>query len=370
MPISTNNPDSLQVEVTIIGAGILGCAIAHQFAMGGLTPLVLEKGNRIAEGITSRNSGVIHAGIYYPPASLKAQSCIRGSHLLYEWCQEKGVPFRKTGKWIIGKKENASRLQELFLNATEAGAEGLSLGTTKQISHLSAHLYAEIGMYSSQTGIVDPYELSRSLQASAEEKGTDFLLNCEVIGIDRIPGRNFLIHTTRGEIESEKVVNASGLSADSIASLVGVDKYQIYPWRGDYFKLKKATSITQLIYPIKERNSPGLGIHLTLGIDGSQKLGPDVKYVENRTDFSPPQEIEALKIQFFESCRSYFKGITLENLEYDTCGIRPKLRAPYESDEKDFIISKDFPGFINLLGIESPGLTASLDIAQRVVNLL
>ncbi len=345
----------------------MGCAVAYALSKKGHDLFVLEKGPRIAEGTTSRNSGVIHAGIYYPPSSLKAMSCIRGKSLLYEWCQTRGVPHKAIGKWIVGGLEDEEALLQLYENAIASGATGLEMKTKDAIQNAVPGVKASLAIYSSETGIVDPYEYSRSLQIAAEENGAQFLTHTEVTAIERVSeGGSYRVSTTRGEIESEVVINAAGLYADEIAKLAGVQSYQIHPCRGHYFKLSTKSNYRQLIYPVKKKKAAGLGIHLTLALDGSCRLGPDVEWVKGKEDYAPPLKLEQLTQQFLEAASSYLEGITLDQITYDSCGIRPKLRSPTDTDEKDFVLSQDLPGMINLVGIESPGLTAALDLADRV----
>lgn len=361
-----------KVSTVVIGAGVVGCAIAYELSLTGRDVIVLEKGPRIAEGVTSRNSGVIHAGIYYPPKSLKAESCIRGRRLLYEWCEIRGVPYRKTGKWIVGVKDEEETLLELFENAKASGAEGVRLASRQELDDAGLEFVkADIALYSETSGIVDAYQYSNSYRIAAEENGALFLMNCEVTAIERLSDGCFRLETSRGPIETELVVNAAGLHADEISRMAGVDKYTIYPWRGDYFRLAwPERKINTLIYPVKKKGSAGLGVHFTLGLDGSYRLGPDVHYSGSKTDFCSPERTDEKRRAFFEAAQRYFPGITEDQLHYDTCGIRPKLRSPADKVDPDFVLAKDLPGFINLMGIESPGLTASRDLAQRVAKLV
>ncbi len=383
-----------KVEQVIIGAGVVGCAIAYELSQKGFSPLVFEKGPRIAEGVTSRNSGVIHAGLYYKPSSLKAQSCIRGNALLYEWCQKYRVPFRKTGKWVVGSLAEEGELEAIHANALESGATGLHLYTKNpKPLNWDSKISADIGMYSSETGIVDPYEFSYSLYTQAEQNGAQFILNTEVKNITCLPQGGYELETSRGLIQTEIIFNAAGLYADEIAALAGITKYKIYPYRGDYFFLRTPQVFSSLVYPIKKKGSAGLGIHLTIAIDGSYRLGPDVSLAPSycvgfasefvactsyafsgkssgKEDFFPPSNLEEKKLLFYQAACQYLQNISLDQLQYDSCGLRPKLRSPQDKEEKDFVVSQDLPGFINLVGIESPGLTASLDLAQRAVGLL
>lgn len=355
-----------QKEIVIIGAGVIGCAIAKTLADRGHSAFVLESGPRIAEGVTSRNSGVIHAGIYYPLNSLKAESCIRGRELLYEWCEKKGVPHRKTGKWIVGVKEDEEDLNILFENAKSCGVNELQWKNISEAGTLSEQIKADLAIYSPETGIIDPYELSKSYLDEAETKGTTLVKNAKVVRIEKMMD-NYQIHTSVGPIEADVIFNCAGLYADQISEMAGVPGYKIYPWRGDYFKLSSKYKFDELVYPSKKKNAPGLGVHLTIDLQGQCKLGPDVEFSDKKDDFSErPEKL----MKFFESASKYIKNLKPEDLSYDTCGIRPKLRSPSDKAELDFVVKKENSGLINLIGIESPGLTSSLALAEKAVSLL
>jgi L-2-hydroxyglutarate oxidase LhgO len=190
-------------EVLIIGAGVIGCAIANELASAGMNVVVLEQGARIADGVTSRNSGVIHSGIYYPPQSLKAQTCVEGQTLLVKWCKAKAVPFEQMGKWIVGAAEDEAALESLRQNALRSGATGL--GEVQKLA--MAGVSATLGFFAQKSGIVDPYELSRSLRLSAEDKDALFVLEAKVQQIERLPNNNYLVHSSRGIIETSVAYN-------------------------------------------------------------------------------------------------------------------------------------------------------------------
>jgi L-2-hydroxyglutarate oxidase LhgO len=240
----------------------------------------------------------------------------------------------------------------------------------KRIEAAIPNIIADAAVFCGKTGIVDPYEYSRSLQVASEEKGASFILNSPILAIERLSNGVYRIETPRGQINSEIVVNCAGLHSDEIAMLVGINRYRIYPWRGDYFRLRSPHRFESLIYPTRPKGAPGLGVHLTLSLDGSYRLGPDAHPARDKTDFATPETIEAKKLQFFDAARTYLRRISIDQLQYDSCGIRPKLRSPEDTDEKDFVLSEDLPGFINLIGIESPGLTAAIDLAERTACLV
>jgi len=369
-------------RIVIIGAGVVGCAIAKELSGPNVEIHLLEKNPKPGEGITSRNSGVIHAGLYYPPDSLKAKLCVEGRSLLYEWCEKKEVPHRKTGKLIIGHSEGhkpeesqEGDLRVIYENAIASGVSSRDLKwiSKDEILRISPYIKGDIALHSRESGIVDAAALCHSFYADALSRGAQFHFNCEVRRIERYSS-GYLVYTSRAEIDSDIVINAAGLYADEMARLVGIDRYQIYPWRGDYFKIKLPYSISTLVYPARKSNASGLGIHLTIDTTSQTFLGPDCEpqnpsvgfQIKNRANFDEKEDFSERPeklMKFYESASHLLSGIKPEMLSYETCGIRPKLRAFDSQEEKDFVISEDLPGFFNLVGIESPGLTASLAIA-------
>jgi L-2-hydroxyglutarate oxidase LhgO len=355
-----------EVDVAIVGGGVVGCAAASALARAGRSVLLLEGGPRLADGVTSRNSGVIHSGLYYRPGSLKARTCVRGNALLYEWASAKGVPHARTGKLVVARDpQEVPDLEALAANARAAGAPGVELVASSFVRSHEPALDAAAALWCPQTGIVDAVELARSFATDATERGAVVLTQARVLGIER-RDRAYELETSRGPLRAERVVNAAGLHADEIAALAGVTKYRIHPWRGDYFRFTPTTRYHHLIYPVRRRGAASLGVHLTLDLAGKYRLGPDVEHVERKDDFSPREDkLDA----FLVAARALLGDVRREQLAYDGCGIRPKLRAPSDQEEKDFVVAEDLPGFIDLVGIESPGLTASLALAELVLEL-
>lgn len=354
-----------RVRALVIGGGVVGAAVAQKLAQKGMKPLVLDMNPIAGEGVTSRNSGVIHAGIYYPPGSKKAVACLEGKNKLKSWCRAHDVPWRETGKWIIAQDSERASLEETMENALRSGASGLEWKTESEIRAALPGVRGSHAIYSSETGIVDPYAFTRSLLDDACRNGADEVLSTRVLEIRR-QSDFYTVLTTRGDIAAERIFNCAGLYADEIAAMVGLDQYRIFPWRGDYFRIDRDLGIRTLIYPVKVKNAPGLGIHLTVGLDGSCRLGPDVEPVASKGDFTPrPEKLG----KFLEAARVYLPSLTAADLSYDTCGIRPKLRGPSDRFEKDFVVQEDLPGFVNLIGIESPGLTAAMALADEAVRL-
>ncbi len=337
-----NRSSDFDVDVICVGAGVVGLSVAMKLAEAGLSCAVLEKGPRIGEGVSSRNSGVIHAGLYYPPHSLKAQYCVRGNTLLYEYCEKNRVPHRRCGKWVVtqdqkpgvnvelrsssGSQDSDADLELLFENAHTSGATGLERVSQKTFREkFESRLTSRLGFYSANTGIIDPAAFASSLRSKIEERGSLVLTHAEVFGVERILG-GFRLDTSRGPMTSERVVNAAGLHSDEVARFFGINDYEVIPWRGNYFRVQKDLGFSELIYPVKPKGAPGLGVHLTLDLVGGQRLGPDVSHVDSKTDFSDPTEVMALQKTFYEAASKYLKGLSLSDLHYDSCGIRPKLR--------------------------------------------
>jgi L-2-hydroxyglutarate oxidase LhgO len=356
-----------RVAVTVVGGGVIGCAVAAALAVRGHQVMLLEEAARMGTGTTSRNSGVIHSGLYYPPGSLKAQACVRGNHLLYEWAQRHGVWHARTGKLVVASHPRQHEaLEAVADNARRSGAPGVELIGAAAAAALEPEVPVAGALWCPQTGIIDPHELTESLAQEARAHDALLVPGTRVTAIAR-DGGGFRLETTRGEVSTERLVNAAGLGADELARLVGVDRYTLHPCRGDYYRLRTRARYRHLIYPVKDPASPGLGIHLTLERGGGYRLGPDAEYVTRRDDFTDRGDKTAV---FLEAAQRLLGPLTAEQLSYDGCGIRPKLRGPTDPAERDFVIEEDPPGCIHLMGIESPGLTASLDLAERVAAMV
>ncbi|WP_366526924.1 NAD(P)/FAD-dependent oxidoreductase [Nannocystis sp.] len=358
-----------RMEVAVVGAGIVGCAIASALARRGRDVVVLERAARVGTGITSRNSGVIHSGLYYPPGSLKAETCVRGQALLYAWASTHGVAHACTGKLVVARDElEVAALAELHANAAASGAGGLAWLDAAELARRAPSLPPmRAALWCERTGIIDAMALTASLRADAERHGASFVLQAELLAVNAT-ATGFRVETTRGELEAGSLVNAAGLESDRVAALMGlVDPAKIYPCRGDYFRLHAPGRYQHLVYPVRRRDAAGLGVHLTLELDGGVRLGPDAEYVASRDDFGPAEHKHA---DFLAAAQALLGPIAPLLLRYDGCGIRPKLRAPDEREERDFMLCEGPPGCVHLIGVESPGLTAALALAERVVGLL
>lgn len=367
-----------EVDVVVIGAGALGLSCASELASAGQSVVVLERLGGIARDTTSRNSEVIHSGIYYPQKSLKAEFCVKGRELIYERCEKLNIPFNNTGKLIVAIDESeVSVLEDLIERGTNNGAPDLVLIDGDQVHRWESEVQAVAGIYSPRTGIVDAHALCQSWLVQAEDRGAIFLPKIEVIAIENT-GRSYRVTVrdadgSQTEIKSRAVVNAAGLSSDRIASLVGIDideaGYRIHLCKGDYFTLNSLSPLrfSRLVYPIQHQS--GLGIHVTIDLHGRARLGPDANYVGQASYSVDPNKAKV----FAEAAGRYLPRLKEEWLTPDYAGLRPKLSGP-GATFRDFIvkdeIERGLPGFINLIGIESPGLTAAPAIALKVLSFL
>jgi L-2-hydroxyglutarate oxidase LhgO len=364
--------------LTIVGAGVVGLATAARLAPRFPELVVLERRARHGTETSSRNSEVIHAGMYYPAGSLKARLCVRGRALLYEACGRLGVPHRRTGKLIVARaKEEVAELERLLALGRTNGVP-LELVGAARCHELEPAVPAAAGLLSPETGILSADGLMDALLHQARQHGAILQPRAELVGIEPRGHEYALTLRTPDGVEtltSERVVNAAGLESDTVAALAGIDLdaagYRLHWCKGSYFALAgpKARLLSRLVYPVPTHVS--LGIHAVLGLDGRVRFGPDAHYLAERTlDHS----VDASRRQAFaEAVRALLPVVEDEDLTPDIAGIRPKLQGPGDGF-RDFVIAEETPrgrpGLVNLLGIDSPGLTSSLAIAEEVDELL
>ena len=365
------------VDAVVIGAGVVGLAVARALALNpkfaGKELLVLEAANAIGTGTSSRNSEVIHAGIYYPQGSHKAKLCVQGKVMLYGYCVERGIDHKRCGKLIVATNQSqVAQLQGIITNAAANGVHDLVLLTRGQARELEPQLECLAAVHSPSTGIVDSHALMLSLQGDFENAGGLTVLNSAVASVFIDKDAIKIIMTDGVEIHTKTLVNAAGLSAPLLArSMQGLDaKFvpQEYHVKGNYFTLSGKSPFSRLIYPVPE--AAGLGVHLTLDMGGQAKFGPDVEWVNSADDLAVnPARGDA----FYAEVRKYWPQLQDGALVAGYAGMRPKINAPSEA-AADFMIQgpKDhgIAGLVNLFGIESPGLTSSMAIGQRVAALL
>jgi L-2-hydroxyglutarate oxidase LhgO len=379
-----------QIDTVVIGAGVVGLAVARALALAGHEVMVIEKAHAIGQGISSRNSEVIHAGLYYPTGSLKAQLCVRGNALLYAYCRERHVPFSNCGKLIVAtSQEQLPKLQALQAQAASNGVPVERLSRV-QARALEPQLECMAALLSPSTGIVDSHALMLALQADLEHAGGMVALATEVVDIEfleekgQVPGilstQSAIekgVNAERMQIRFKSLVNAAGLYAPQIAARIqGLDPVHIpqaHYAKGNYFQFSSKAPFKHLIYPIPE--AAGLGVHLTIDLGGQAKLGPDVQWLQGITD--PAQidySVDASRAQiFYTQVRNYWPALQDGQLAPSYSGVRPKISGPGEP-AADFMIqgpqTHGIAGLVHLFGIESPGLTSCLAIGEYVAGLL
>ena len=353
-------------DVVVIGAGVIGLAVGRELARLRREVLILERHELIGSEISSRNSEVIHAGIYYPTGSVKAKTCVRGKALLYAHCEAYKVPHERIGKVIVAT--DAGQFETLKAYQRQASINGvgeLPWITRREILAMEPEVDALAGVYSESTGIVDSHAFMLSLLGDVEAGGGAIAYLTEVTDLEQVAS-GVRVRCGDFDLDANVVVNATGLAAPAMAGRLG-GAHRGYYAKGHYYTLSGKSPFGRLVYPVAEPG--GLGVHVTLDMAGQARFGPDVVWQDDedygfdRVDFDV----------FVRAIRRYYPGLDPTRLHPGYTGIRPKL-APRGEPASDFVIEgpreTGVPGFVNLLGIESPGLTASLAIAERVVELV
>jgi len=363
-----------RVGCIVVGAGVVGLAVARALALRGVETVIVEKAEAIGTETSSRNSEVIHAGIYYAPGSLKARLCVTGRAMLYDYAAAKDVPHRRCGKLIVATSPRQLAVLETIAGHAAANGVALTMLTAAQAMALEPALSCHGALLSPETGILDSHALMAALLADAEAAGAQLALGTSVTRIESSP-HGFAIETeAAGErfvLAADAVVNAAGLWASQVArAMCGLDPAHVpvtlYA-RGSYYAAPGRPAFSHLIYPVPEPG--GLGVHLTLDLGGSMRFGPDVEWID-AVDYRVNPDRQA---HFESEIRRYWPGLPQGALAPTYCGIRPKISGPGEP-AADFRIdgpeTHGIPGLVNLFGIESPGLTSSLAIAEEVAARL
>jgi glycerol-3-phosphate dehydrogenase len=370
-----------RANIVIIGGGVVGCAVARAVSERWSDVFLVEQMPKLGMGASTRNSGVIHSGIYYPPGSLKARLCVAGNRMLYEFCAAHNVPYRNCGKLVVAHDtKQEAELEHLAENGRANGVVGLRLVDRAAVRAREPHIEAAAALEVSSTGIISAEELTKTLARMATDRGASLLTRTRVVRLD--PRADSvavtLVTGDDGEdaqsseetIEARCVINCAGLYADEIAAMLGNRTHRIYPVRGEYCELVRAKSnlINNLVYPLPHTDGLSLGVHFTRTLWGTVLVGPTADYVPEKNDY----ERNRLPVEeFVRRAKPMLPAIEAADMQLAYSGIRAKLVPPGHGGIADFVIERDanVPHAIQLIGIESPGLTSSLAIAEHVVSL-
>jgi glycerol-3-phosphate dehydrogenase len=366
-----------KVSVLIIGGGVVGCAVAHALSGRYQDIFLVEQYPRLGMATSTRNSGVIHAGIYYPKNSLKAKHCLAGNRMTYEFCAANGVPHRRTGKLIVATNaREEAELATLKVRGEENGVEGIRVLDATAIRKREPHVAGIAALEIPSTGICSAEELVKAYARIAAERGVNIVTHARVTSLEAVRDaiRVKLEVGEGGEAEKETieascVVNAAGLYSDEVAAMLGNNSWRIYPVRGEYCEIRglRVSLINALVYPLPHPEALTLGVHFTKTLWGTVLIGPSATYVDDKNNY----ERDRLPIsEFARSAKHLLPEIEESDLQLGYSGLRPKLVAPGEKGPADFVIERDrqVPQAIHLVGIESPGLTSAPSIAKQVTE--
>lgn len=363
-----------EVDCVVVGAGVVGLAVARALALAGREVIVLDAAEGIGTETSSRNSEVIHAGIYYPAGSLQARTCVAGKWMLYDYCRERGIPHRNCGKLIVATDEaEAGRLHGIQARAAANGVDDLRLLTRAEALAMEPALVCTAALHSPSTGIIDSHAYMLALQGDAEHAGAVFVFHAPVLS-GRTTNRGVEIEVGGAEpmrLSCRLLVNSAGLHAPRLAAAIaGMPQAEVpraYYAKGNYFTLTGRSPFSRLIYPVPVPG--GLGTHLTIDLGGQARFGPDVEWVEAIDYEVDPRRADS----FYAAIRRWWPGLRDGQLAPGYAGIRPKT-VPPGAPAQDFVVQgprqHGVPGLVHLFGIESPGLTASLALAAHVAEVL
>lgn len=367
-----------QANILIIGGGVIGCAIAHAVSRRWQDVFLVEQNPRLGMATSTRNSGVIHSGIYYPKGSLKARLCVEGNQLQYEFCAKHNVPHRRTAKLVVAANGHEdAELAELQRHGEENGVTGLRIIGPSEIRELEPHIRGTSALVVPSTGIVSAEDLVRTFARLATDNGASVVSHAQVVSLE--PARETIrVGLQIGDaddlqqetIEARCVINAAGLYADEVAAMLGNRSWRIYPVRGEYCETRGArrSLINNLVYPLPHAHGLSLGVHFTKTLWGTVLVGPTATYVEGKDNY----ERGRLPIaDFAHSAQTLLPEIEASDLQLGYSGLRPKLVPPDGKGFGDFVITRDpaVPQAIHLVGMESPGLTAAPAVAEYVFKL-
>jgi glycerol-3-phosphate dehydrogenase len=376
-----------EVNILIIGGGVVGCAVAAELSTKWQDVFVVERLPRVGMATSTRNSGVIHSGIYYSPGSLKARHCLQGNALTFAFCEEHNVPHRRTGKLVVAtESREEAALEALYQRGQDNGVEGLRLIGPAEIREREPHIAGVTALDVPSTGIVSAEELVRAYARVAVEQNAHIVTRAQVLSLEpttkaiRIgirvgedvptpPGQDEI--APQETIEARCVINAAGLYADDVAALIGNYSWKIYPVRGEYCEVRgpRRSLINGLVYPLPHADGLSLGMHFTKTIWDTVLIGPTARYVKEKDDYERDRFTVA---DFADGARILVPEITDGDLQLAYSGLRPKLVPPEQHGMADFVIERDarVPQMIHLVGMESPGLTAAPSVARQVAAMV
>lgn len=355
-----------EYDIIVIGAGVVGLLVCYKLSRFRLRVACVEKEDGAARGASGNNSGVIHSGINLKPGSLKARFCVQGNSMMYDLCRTLNVPCRMCGTVVAAQNDADMKiLEEMTKRAELNGVEGIRLLGAEEVKKIEPHVSAVAGLVSPHGGITDPKMLCSAAAGASRAAGVDLFFDSKVVAIDT--NDTYGARLEDGNTLSSRVmINSAGLYSDDIARMVGLTKHRIHPWLGEYYVIDSSRGhlLNSMVYPAPQFGAGGLGIHLTKSLDGRIFVGPNATYLRSKEE-----RIRTPVEDFYSAVAKFLPELSIRDLQYGHAGVRTKLNGPETRTETDFVIEEYPDNFLHLLGIESPGLTASPALAEHVCEL-